>query len=434
MWLVRRSDTRLLSLATGEGWIPNTAMRANVTGFDYTEGDADGIYAFKDAGRAIALGEWVNSRFCYQIPVAIGTVHLWGDMVEHESGWRASRAAVRSVDWVFGGSPDLLARLRETYGVTDDSRIREPWPIGDALDKCICVIGHQRSGTSALTYGFRALGIDLGGRLMGSDAMLNPSGFGEDLDTVALNINMLGALKIRWYAGVSIGPSEIELLRRMGWIERGVHLIRHKTKGRLFGMKDPRMCVLIPVWRQIFREAGVRPGYVLALRHPLSVRSSMERMEGFDASRTPFFWTKHTLECLSGLRDNTAIIVDYDRLLDSPAEQLSRIAAAHGLTVDHHLADAYSDRFLRKDLRHSRYAMHSLCEERGLVQEMYGYLMQAAEDEVPLSRIITGRLPAWQSEFEEWRRDYLAVHEETHTLWPEDAALIEKIEEARMPP
>jgi len=45
---------------------------------------------------------------------ALGTVHLWGEVVEHERGYRASHAAVRSIDEAYGVD---LADLRNRYGV-----------------------------------------------------------------------------------------------------------------------------------------------------------------------------------------------------------------------------------------------------------------------------------------------------------------------------
>lgn len=46
----------------------------------------------------------------------IGTALLWGDVVEHERGWRASMAKVKSIDSVVFGNVDI-DQLRERYGV-----------------------------------------------------------------------------------------------------------------------------------------------------------------------------------------------------------------------------------------------------------------------------------------------------------------------------
>jgi len=57
--------------------------------------------------------------------IIIGKVKLWGDVVEHEHGYRAEFAKIVSLDEVAGGmvtlSPpmqnQILAPLREQYGV-----------------------------------------------------------------------------------------------------------------------------------------------------------------------------------------------------------------------------------------------------------------------------------------------------------------------------
>lgn len=52
-----------------------------------------------------------------------GTVFLWGDVVEHERGYRAEYARVRSLDWLYpdetmmGIEQETLNKLRQKYGV-----------------------------------------------------------------------------------------------------------------------------------------------------------------------------------------------------------------------------------------------------------------------------------------------------------------------------
>lgn len=47
--------------------------------------------------------------------MAVGTVRLWGEVIEHERGYRAEFAKVHSLDHVFGEAD--LAALRARYGV-----------------------------------------------------------------------------------------------------------------------------------------------------------------------------------------------------------------------------------------------------------------------------------------------------------------------------
>ncbi len=60
-------------------------------------------------------------------PVIIGTVLLWGSVIEHETGWRAQFGRVYTLDVKFiDGVPinpdredDHIKHLRRNYGVTD---------------------------------------------------------------------------------------------------------------------------------------------------------------------------------------------------------------------------------------------------------------------------------------------------------------------------
>ena len=85
-------------------------------------GSGSGVHVFKDfAGAAHELANYPGSN----ILVAIGTVQLWGEVVEHERGFRAERAMIRSIDGVVlpNKSPwdkepaAALAFLWERYGV-----------------------------------------------------------------------------------------------------------------------------------------------------------------------------------------------------------------------------------------------------------------------------------------------------------------------------
>jgi hypothetical protein len=62
-------------------------------------------------------GGWVTPQ---TTPFAIGTIALWGEIVEHERGYRAEFAKIASIDRVDGADedPGMLERLRTTYALT----------------------------------------------------------------------------------------------------------------------------------------------------------------------------------------------------------------------------------------------------------------------------------------------------------------------------
>ncbi|MGB9413388.1 MAG: hypothetical protein WCB26_19560 [Pseudolabrys sp.] len=60
------------------------------------------------------------SAHTYWTPFVIGSVAMWGEVIEHEHGWRSEFAAVRSIIDItgnisFGSKNWLLLELREKY-------------------------------------------------------------------------------------------------------------------------------------------------------------------------------------------------------------------------------------------------------------------------------------------------------------------------------
>jgi hypothetical protein len=54
-------------------------------------------------------------------PSVIGSVAMWGEVIEHQRGWRSEYAAVQSITKIIGnvsfrGKHWLLLELREKYG------------------------------------------------------------------------------------------------------------------------------------------------------------------------------------------------------------------------------------------------------------------------------------------------------------------------------
>jgi hypothetical protein len=74
-----------------------------------------GYHAFRDKEQAEreAAAHWS--------PTVIGSVAMWGEVIEHQYGWRSEYAAVRSIakikgEFGFWSRQCLLRELREKYG------------------------------------------------------------------------------------------------------------------------------------------------------------------------------------------------------------------------------------------------------------------------------------------------------------------------------
>jgi hypothetical protein len=79
-----------------------------------------GYHAFKDREQA---QHQASEHICDWV-VVVGSVNMWGEVIEHQHGWRSEYAAVRSIIKITGNRDfsskqqlrQLLFDLREMYG------------------------------------------------------------------------------------------------------------------------------------------------------------------------------------------------------------------------------------------------------------------------------------------------------------------------------
>ena len=105
-WPIRNGF--LWSTAADRAWAPNEPMKA-------LEGHLEsglGVYAFKEMSHVV---QHFGSGTVASDGTAFGTIELWGEIVEHEIGYRAEYAQIKSIDFVRGGAN--LDELRKLYGV-----------------------------------------------------------------------------------------------------------------------------------------------------------------------------------------------------------------------------------------------------------------------------------------------------------------------------
>lgn len=134
-WLVITASGRplLRSVYQTDYWNPN----APLTGRGLEDWDSRGIHAWKEPNsekffeyiRGYMDGNHIhhmNTNMPIRPAMVTGSVALWGDVVEHEHGYRAEFARIKSIDWLYpdremmGRELEVLAHLRKLYGVDHD--------------------------------------------------------------------------------------------------------------------------------------------------------------------------------------------------------------------------------------------------------------------------------------------------------------------------
>jgi hypothetical protein len=259
----------------------------------------------------------------------------------------------------------------------------------DARQRVFIVVGAGRSGTSAMTRAFEALGIDLGDNLK-PPGRKNAKGFFEDRDILDLNY------RLHDLVGLRRNGSSLRLLNDPLSVSGSAELRAEAvaTLRRRFGDSDMWGCKcigmmrLLPFWEAVFEDMGAEVHYLLAIRNPMNVADSRKKTDYFRGfqEKSDLEWLVHVVPHFERVRQHPHVVVDYDRLMADPDRELRRIAAAHDLPVtearEQGIRD-YAGAFLSDSLRHNRVDDDTLAEQRvnALTWRAYRYLRALARDE-----------------------------------------------------
>lgn len=221
----------------------------------------------------------------------------------------------------------------------------------------LVVLGMHRSGTSALAGLLRHLGVDFGDRLMPASPD-NPRGYWEHRDLVDVNDRLLAELGCRW-----------DMVRPMprGWLDaaaasRASRLVeailqRDFAGASLWGVKDPRLCRLLPLWTEVLDRLGVAARFIVALRHPDDVAASLAARDRLSAAQARLLWLRHVLEAEATTRGRPRVIVHYEDLVVAGGWRpiATCIARELGLVWPAGAAAATAvEAYLAPELRHHR--------------------------------------------------------------------------------
>ncbi len=198
----------------------------------------------------------------------------------------------------------------------------------------VVVLGMHRSGTSALAGMLAIMGVQFGKSLLPPNAD-NPKGFWEHEGVVDLNDRILAALgsswdDVRplpdcWWTDERVTPFSAEIVRV---------LRREFGSARLWGIKEPRISRLLPLWCDILDELGCHACFVLIHRHPLEVAHSLTRRDGFDVRKSGLLWLEHNLISEKWSRGRSRLFVSYEQILGQPEAISVKISKMIGQSTE----------------------------------------------------------------------------------------------------
>jgi hypothetical protein len=213
----------------------------------------------------------------------------------------------------------------------------------------VVVLGMHRSGTSAVAGVLHLLGVDFGSNLLPAVKGINQKGFWEHRDIVPIHDRLLADLGHSWddprplpEGWWKLGPAAA---CRRSLLEV---LNRDLSGARIFGVKDPRLCKILPLWLDLLEEFDCAPGFILVFRGPEEIAASLRKREGLPADKCAVLYLRHMLEAERWTRPCPRAFVGYDRLLADPVAVFRNVADK--LKVDWPIAPDAAHKNIRRFL------------------------------------------------------------------------------------
>lgn len=220
--------------------------------------------------------------------------------------------------------------------------------------KMSIVLGMHRSGTSALS-GMLAQACLSGPKDALRATENNPLGYWESESLVLSADAYLDSVDSHW-SKLSYWPDSWSYSSpSLHWVQEYLQKIHDVFDCRRHVvLKDPRLCILLEAFIPCLSRSIISVDFVLMLRSPIEVVSSLCRAENIDAESALHLWVGSVLRSERISRFYPRCILTYSQLLESPQMVLESCCSLWGLnSSDHLLQEAQS--FIRPSLYRQKF-------------------------------------------------------------------------------
>lgn len=160
------------------------------------------------------------------------------------------------------------------------------------MKESIIVLGMHRSGTSVLTGLVSILGAYAGSSLM-APTKENPKGYFENNKVYFLNEKILQENESSWddytFSLEKISPEKID-----EYVIQAKNIIQDELKYvKKIIIKDPRICLLFPIWERALNELDIKIKILLAYRSPMEVAFSLKARDQMPVEKGLLLWSHY---------------------------------------------------------------------------------------------------------------------------------------------
>ena len=221
--------------------------------------------------------------------------------------------------------------------------------------RALCILGMYESGTSPIARCLNMLGAYLGDEADFLPASPdNPDGYCERKDILDLHNRILARFNKTWDILTPL-PGQWNLSPMVhSFKEDLIGLITKAfSKHRLWAWKDPKTCLLLPLWKDALRQLNTDLLCVFVFRNPLDVAKSLKKRIGFPYEKSFGLWFYHNVSALMEIEDVKTVLLPFDVFPENWESELRRCAKELALAWpenDTNLREKVTS-FFRPDLR-----------------------------------------------------------------------------------
>ena len=191
----------------------------------------------------------------------------------------------------------------------------------------VLIAGMHRSGTSALAGLIALMGADPGPDLIGPDQS-NVKGHFEPRKIVAENDMLLERLGVREHGSGDMPADWMEREETKKARDRIREIILNDFSAQdIFVIKDPRLCLLLPLYRELFGELGITLKIIVIQRDQQEVIKSLNERDGMPPEVGLSYYKKHIRALEANLRGVEFLSVSFDQLIEAPDAVIEKITA-----------------------------------------------------------------------------------------------------------
>ena len=218
------------------------------------------------------------------------------------------------------------------------------------MKECVVVLGMHRSGTSVLTGLTSILGCYTGFDLM-EPTKDNPKGYFENNKIYVLNKRILQEHNASWddynFTLNDISPEKYQayVMAAKEALEEELKYIEKTV------IKDPRLCVLFPIWEQALKDLGVQIKVIFSYRNPLEVAYSLKQRDAIPIEKGIMLWSHYFFQAEKHSRNYKRIVVKYNDDFLNMAMFLDRLGDFISITVTKEMCEEASN-FYSPKLKH----------------------------------------------------------------------------------